>query len=166
MENQNQNENQMNIELSEETALGVYSNLAIITHSPAEFVCDFVQIMPGMPKGKVRSRIIMTPENAKRFMKALRAGASTAWNRKRTAMRGSLMRAMTRGVSTCQSMTSAPWPMATPRRPSSGCAQGWPCTASGIQRSHSCSVQPYSRSNDAGTGWEGVEEKEGEADDT
>lgn len=71
MENQNQNENQMNIELSEETALGVYSNLAIITHSPAEFVCDFVQLMPGMPKGKVRSRIIMTPENAKRFMKAL-----------------------------------------------------------------------------------------------
>jgi len=71
MENQNQNENQMNIELSEEIALGVYSNLAIITHSPAEFVCDFVQMMPGMPKGKVRSRIIMTPENTKRFMKAL-----------------------------------------------------------------------------------------------
>jgi hypothetical protein len=48
-------ENQMDIELSEEIALGIYSNLAIITHSPAEVVCDFVQIMPGMPKGKVRS---------------------------------------------------------------------------------------------------------------
>jgi hypothetical protein len=70
MENNNQ-ENQMNIELTEDTALGVYSNLSIITHSPAEFVCDFVQIMPGMPKGKVRSRVIMTPTNAKRFMRAL-----------------------------------------------------------------------------------------------
>jgi hypothetical protein len=68
MENQ---ENQMNIELSEDVALGVYSNLAIITHSPAEVVCDFIQIMPGMPKGKVRSRVIMTPENAKRFLQAL-----------------------------------------------------------------------------------------------
>lgn len=68
---ENQNENQMNIELSEEIALGVYSNLAVITHSPSEFVCDFIQVMPGMPKGKVRSRVIMTPENAKRFMRAL-----------------------------------------------------------------------------------------------
>ncbi|MFM7467295.1 MAG: DUF3467 domain-containing protein [Crocinitomicaceae bacterium] len=65
------NQNEMNIELSEELATGVYSNLAIITHSPAEFVCDFVQIMPGMPKGKVRSRVIMTPQNAKRFLQAL-----------------------------------------------------------------------------------------------
>lgn len=66
-----ENENQVNIELTEEIALGIYSNLAIITHSPAEIVCDFVQLMPGMPKGKVRSRVIMTPQNAKRFMKAL-----------------------------------------------------------------------------------------------
>ena len=65
------NENQINIELTEDIALGVYSNLAIITHSPAEMVCDFIQVMPGMPKGKVRSRVIMTPQNAKRFMKAL-----------------------------------------------------------------------------------------------
>ena len=64
-------ENQMNIELSEEIALGAYSNLAVITHSPAEVVCDFIQIMPGMPKGKVRSRILMTPQNAKRFLNAL-----------------------------------------------------------------------------------------------
>ena len=68
---ENQNENQMNIELSEEIAMGAYSNLAIITHSQSEFVCDFVQVMPGMPKAKVRSRVIMTPENAKRFMRAL-----------------------------------------------------------------------------------------------
>ena len=65
------NENQMNIELTEEMSVGIYSNLAIITHSPAEFVCDFIQMMPGMPKGKVRSRVIMTPQNAKRFLKAL-----------------------------------------------------------------------------------------------
>jgi hypothetical protein len=68
---ENNNENQVNIELTEEIALGVYSNLAIITHSPSEIVCDFVQMMPGMPKAKVRSRVIMTPQNAKRFMRAL-----------------------------------------------------------------------------------------------
>ena len=66
-----QQENQMNIELSEEIALGIYSNLAVITHSPAEVVCDFIQMMPGMPKAKVRSRVLMTPENAKRFMRAI-----------------------------------------------------------------------------------------------
>ena len=65
------NEHQVNIELDEETALGVYSNLAVITHSHAEMVCDFVQMMPGMPKAKVRSRVVMTPQNAKRFMRAL-----------------------------------------------------------------------------------------------
>ncbi len=64
-------ENQVNIELSEDVALGIYSNLAIITHSHTEFVQDFIQMMPGMPKGKVRSRVIMTPQNAKRFMRAL-----------------------------------------------------------------------------------------------
>ncbi len=70
MEN-DKKENQVNIELSEEVASGVYSNLSIITHSPSEFVADFVQLMPGVPKGKVRSRIIMTPHNAKRLMKAM-----------------------------------------------------------------------------------------------
>ena len=65
-------ENNVNIELSEEMATGVYSNLAIITHSPSEFVADFIQMMPGVPKGKVRSRIIMTPENAKRLVEALK----------------------------------------------------------------------------------------------
>jgi hypothetical protein len=65
------NDNQINIELNEEVAEGVYSNLAIITHSQAEFVVDFVQMMPGMPKAKVRSRVIMSPQNAKRLMHAL-----------------------------------------------------------------------------------------------
>jgi len=69
--NQNQNQNQFNIELSEDIAQGVYSNLAIITHSPAEFVIDFIRIMPGVPKSKVKSRIILTPEHAKRLVAAL-----------------------------------------------------------------------------------------------
>jgi hypothetical protein len=65
------NDNQINIELNEEIAEGVYSNLAIITHSQAEFIVDFVQMMPGMPKARVRSRVIMSPQNAKRLMHAL-----------------------------------------------------------------------------------------------
>ena len=64
--------NQLNIEISEEVAEGEYANLAIITHSHAEFVIDFVNVMPGTPKSKVKSRIILTPQHAKRFMKALR----------------------------------------------------------------------------------------------
>jgi len=63
--------NQLNIELSEEVAQGVYSNLAIITHSTSEFVLDFVRIMPGIPKANVKSRIILTPEHAKRLLMAL-----------------------------------------------------------------------------------------------
>jgi len=70
MEN-NRKENKINIELPEDIADGIYSNLAIITHSSTEFVCDFVQMMPGMPKAKVRSRVVMTPQNAKRLMRAL-----------------------------------------------------------------------------------------------
>ena len=63
--------NQLNIEISEEVAEGEYANLAIITHSHAEFVIDFVNVMPGTPKSRVKSRIIFTPQHAKRFMKAL-----------------------------------------------------------------------------------------------
>ncbi len=63
--------NQLNIEITEEVAEGQYANLAIITHSHAEFVIDFVNVMPGTPKSKVKSRIILTPQHAKRFMKAL-----------------------------------------------------------------------------------------------
>ncbi len=70
MENQN-NQNQINIELSEEVAEGTYSNLAIITHSNSEFVIDFIRLMPGVPKAKVKSRIVLTPEHAKRLALAL-----------------------------------------------------------------------------------------------
>lgn len=63
--------NQLNIEISEEVAEGTYVNLAIITHSHAEFVIDFVNVMPGTPKSKVKSRVILTPQHAKRLMKAL-----------------------------------------------------------------------------------------------
>ncbi|MBX7052513.1 MAG: DUF3467 domain-containing protein [Flavobacteriales bacterium] len=67
----NNNQQQLNIELNEEVAQGVYSNLAVITHSPAEFVVDFIRVMPGVPKAKVQSRIILTPQHAKRLMRAL-----------------------------------------------------------------------------------------------
>ena len=70
MENQNL-ENQLNIELSEDVAEGIYSNLAIITHSNTEFVVDFIKIMPGVPKARVKSRIVLTPQHAKRLMKAI-----------------------------------------------------------------------------------------------
>jgi hypothetical protein len=68
---QDDNQDQLNIELSEDVAQGTYSNLAIITHSPSEFVVDFIRVVPGVPKAKVKSRIILTPEHAKRLMKAL-----------------------------------------------------------------------------------------------
>jgi hypothetical protein len=64
-------DNKLNIELTEEIADGTYSNLAIISHSNSEFVIDFIRVMPGMPKAKVKSRILMTPEHAKRLMLAI-----------------------------------------------------------------------------------------------
>lgn len=66
------NQNQISIELKEEVAQGTYSNLAVITHSPSEFIVDFVRIMPGIPKAEVKSRIILTPEHAKRLLNALK----------------------------------------------------------------------------------------------
>lgn len=66
------NKNQISIELNDEVGQGTYSNLAIITHSSSEFVLDFVRIMPGIPKAKVQSRIILTPEHAKRLLMALK----------------------------------------------------------------------------------------------
>jgi hypothetical protein len=69
-ENQNQ-EGQINIELDETIAEGTYSNLAIINHSVSEFIVDFINVMPGIPKAKVKSRIILTPQHAKRLMQAL-----------------------------------------------------------------------------------------------
>ncbi|MDQ3142666.1 MAG: DUF3467 domain-containing protein [Bacteroidota bacterium] len=65
------NQNELNIELSEDIAEGVYSNLAIISHSHSEFVVDFIRLMPNVPKAKVKSRIVLTPQHAKRLMKAL-----------------------------------------------------------------------------------------------
>ncbi|MGB5941421.1 MAG: DUF3467 domain-containing protein [Leeuwenhoekiella sp.] len=67
----NNKQGQINIELNEEIAQGEYSNLAIINHSVSEFVVDFINIMPGAPKSKVKSRIILTPQHAKRLAKAL-----------------------------------------------------------------------------------------------
>lgn len=67
----NPQDQQINIELDEKTAEGIYSNLAIINHSPSEFVIDFITIMPGVPKSKVKSRVILTPQHAKRFLNAL-----------------------------------------------------------------------------------------------
>ena len=62
---------QINIELGEKEAEGIYSNLAIISHSPAEFIIDFTRILPGAPKGKVHARIIMTPQHTKYLCQAL-----------------------------------------------------------------------------------------------
>ena len=63
---------QINIELGEKEAEGIYSNLAIITHSPAEFVIDFTRILPGVPKARVQARVIMTPQHTKLLMNAIR----------------------------------------------------------------------------------------------
>jgi len=65
------NEQQLNITIDEDTSDGVYSNLAIINHSTSEFIVDFITVMPGSPKARVKSRVILTPEHAKRFFKAL-----------------------------------------------------------------------------------------------
>lgn len=71
MENFNKG-NEIQIELSDEIAQGIYSNLAIISHSSSEFVIDFIRVVPGLPKAKVKSRIILTPEHAKRLLMALK----------------------------------------------------------------------------------------------
>ncbi len=67
-----QSPQQINIELGEKEAEGIYSNLAIITHSPAEFVIDFTRVLPGVPKAKVHARIIMTPQHAKMLLNAIK----------------------------------------------------------------------------------------------
>lgn len=73
MEDKNKpNQVNINIELPEEVAEGIYSNLAIITHSNSEFIIDYVRIMPGIPKAKVKARIVLTPQHAKRLLKALK----------------------------------------------------------------------------------------------
>jgi hypothetical protein len=69
--NQNQDPNNINIELNEMVAAGVYANLALVNHSPSEFVLDFIQLMPGVQQAKVRSRVIVAPLHAKRVLAAL-----------------------------------------------------------------------------------------------
>ena len=71
MKKNNPSNKNINIELDESIAQGSYSNLVIVNHSPTEFVLDFINVMPGTPKAKVRSRIILTPEHVKKFIKAL-----------------------------------------------------------------------------------------------
>ena len=69
---QQQEENQINVELSEEMAEGEYVNLAMIAHSQSEFVIDFIKMMPGIPKARVKSRVILTPDHVYRLMQALK----------------------------------------------------------------------------------------------
>lgn len=71
MENQEKNDGQLKIELTPEVAEGTYANLAIITHSSAEVVLDFIRMLPGVPKANVKSRIVLAPEHAKRLLLAL-----------------------------------------------------------------------------------------------
>ena len=73
MENQEKNDGQLKIELTPEVAEGIYANLAIITHSSAEVVLDFIRVLPGVPKANVKSRIVLAPEHAKRLLVALQA---------------------------------------------------------------------------------------------
>ena len=70
-QNKNNQENQIEIELTEDIAQGTYSNLAVISHSSSEFVLDFIRVVPGVQKAKVKSRIILTPDHAKRLLSAL-----------------------------------------------------------------------------------------------
>ncbi len=70
MEKQNQN-GQLQIELKEDVAEGIYSNLAILSHSSSEFILDFIRVMPNTPKANVKSRIVLAPEHAKRLLRAL-----------------------------------------------------------------------------------------------
>jgi hypothetical protein len=63
---------QINIEIGEKEAEGIYSNLAIISHSPAEFIIDFTRVLPGIPKSKISARIVMTPQHAKMLFGALK----------------------------------------------------------------------------------------------
>ncbi len=80
-QDKNPKQQQINIELGEKEAEGIYSNLAIITHSPAEFIIDFTRIVPGVPKAKVHARIITTPQHAKMLLKALQENIDKFENR-------------------------------------------------------------------------------------
>ena len=71
MSQEKKNIQQINIELDSEISSGEYANFGVVTHSPAEFVLDFTRILPGVPKAKVHSRIIMAPPHGKAFLRAL-----------------------------------------------------------------------------------------------
>lgn len=71
MANEQNPQNRIEIELDGETAQGKYSNMVIISHSSSEFILDFAEMLPGMPKAKVKSRLILTPEHAKRLLLSL-----------------------------------------------------------------------------------------------
>lgn len=71
MDNNNSKEHKLQLELPAEVAEGTYANLALITHSQAEFIIDFIRMMPGVEKAKVKSRVIVTPQHAKRLLRAL-----------------------------------------------------------------------------------------------
>ena len=71
MENQGTESGQLQIELKDEVAQGIYANLAIISHSSSEFILDFIRVMPGLPKAGVKSRLVLAPEHAKRLLRAL-----------------------------------------------------------------------------------------------
>lgn len=71
MTQNNENQEQTDIALDEKMAQGTYANLVVINHSTSEFVIDFISLMPNMPKAKVKSRIILTPQHAKKFLAAL-----------------------------------------------------------------------------------------------
>lgn len=72
-----QDPNNINIELNEMVAAGVYANLALVNHSPSEFVLDFIQLMPGVQQAKVRSRVILAPLHAKRILTALQQNVTS-----------------------------------------------------------------------------------------
>tara|TARA_B100000927_G_C16465782_1_gene469640 strand:+ start:796 stop:1125 length:330 start_codon:yes stop_codon:yes gene_type:complete len=82
--------NRINIEVPEEVADGEYANLAMISHSKSDFVFDFIRILPGLPKAKVKSRVIMTPEHAKRLAHALGENVSRYENQHGTIDSGSV----------------------------------------------------------------------------
>ncbi len=70
-DNKPKNNNEIQVELSEEMAQGTYANLAVISHSASEFILDFIRVVPGAPKAQVKSRVILTPDNAHRLYLAL-----------------------------------------------------------------------------------------------
>ena len=72
-DNNKNNQNQFQMGINPEVAEGIYSNLALITHSSSDFILDFACALPGMPQPQIKSRVIMAPEHAKRLLQALQS---------------------------------------------------------------------------------------------